>query len=150
MPGVGLRSTFIVGFPGETEDDFEELLEFVEETRFDHVSGFIYSPEDGTSAYDLDGTVDEEVKEVRYSRLTQLHERIATEINDALVGTRQVVLVDEGDEDGMYGRMQRDAPEIDGQVLIETGRVDVGRFVEVEITGADPYQLQAKVVGASF
>jgi len=150
MPGVGLRSTFIVGFPGETESDFEELLLFVEETRFDHVSGFIYSPEDGTSAYNLDETVDEEVKEHRYSRLTQLQERIATEINDALVGTRQVVLVDTEDEEGTYGRMQRDAPEIDGQVLIEAGRADIGRFVEVEITGADPYQLQARAVGEPF
>ena len=118
--------------------------------RFDHVSGFIYSPEDGTSAYDLDETVDEEVKEHRYGRLTQLQERIATEINDGLVGTRQVILVDEADEEGMYGRMQRDAPEIDGQVLIESGRADIGRFVEVEITGADPYQLQARAVGEPF
>ncbi len=150
MPGVGLRSTFIVGFPGETEEHFEELLEFVEETRFDHVSGFIYSPEDGTSAYGLDGEVDEEVKEYRYSRLTQLQERIATENNDALIGTRQVVLVDERDAEGAYGRMERDAPEIDGQVLIEAGRAEVGRFVEVDITGADPYQLQAQAVGEPF
>ncbi len=150
MPGVGLRSTFIVGFPGETDEDFEELLEFVEETRFDYVSGFIYSPEDGTSAYGLDGEIDEEVKEYRYSRLTQLQERIATEINDALVGTRQVVLVDERDDEGFYGRMQRDAPEIDGQVLIETGHAEIGRFIEVHITGADPYQLQAEAVGAPF
>ena len=150
MPGVGLRSTFIVGFPGETEEQFEELLEFVEDTRFDHVSGFIYSPEEGTSAFDLDGEVDEEVKEHRYSRLTQLQERIATGINDDLVGTQQVVLVDERDDEGYYGRMQRDAPEIDGQVLIEEGRAEVGRFVEVEITGADPYQLQAKAVGETF
>ena len=150
MPGVGLRSTFIVGFPGETEEHFEELLEFVEETRFDHVSGFIYSPEDGTSAYGLDGEVDEEVKEYRYSRLTQLQERIATENNDALIGTRQVVLVDERDAEGAYGRMERDAPEIDGQVLIEAGCAEVGRFVEVDITGADPYQLQAQAVGEPF
>lgn len=150
MPGVGLRSTFIVGFPGETEADFEELLEFVEETRFDHVSGFIYSPEDGTSAFELSDEVEEEVKEYRYSRLTQLQERIATEINDDLVGTRQIVLVDERDEEGFYGRMQRDAPEIDGQVLIESGRAQVGSFIEVEITGADPYQLQAQAVGEPF
>ena len=78
IPGVGLRSTFIVGFPGETDEDFEQLLEFVEETRFDHLSGFIYSPEEGTSAYGLEGEVTEEVKQYRYSRLTQLQERIAT------------------------------------------------------------------------
>jgi ribosomal protein S12 methylthiotransferase len=152
LPGVGLRSTFIVGFPGETEAQFEELLEFVEATRFDHVSGFIYSPEEGTSAYGLDGELPAEVKETRYSRLTQLQERIATEINDNLVGTRQIILVDEADpEQGTYyGRMERDAPEIDGQVIINTGRAQVGRFVEVEITGADPFQLEAKTVGDPF
>jgi ribosomal protein S12 methylthiotransferase len=152
LPGVGLRSTFIVGFPGETEAQFEELLEFVEETRFDHASGFIYSPEEGTSAYGLDGELPEEVKELRYSRLTQLQERIATEINDGLVGTRQVVLVDERDQEQeiYYGRMERDAPEIDGQVIIDEGRAEVGRFVEVEITGAAPFQLEAKTVGEPF
>ncbi len=147
IPGVGLRSTFIVGFPGETDEDFEQLLEFVEETRFDHLSGFIYSPEEGTSAYGLEGEVTEEVKQYRYSRLTQLQERIATEINDDLVGSRHIVLVDDRDEMGFYGRMQRDAPEIDGQVLIEKGKIRVGQFVEVEITGADPYQLHADIVG---
>lgn len=150
MPGVGLRSTFIVGFPGETEEQFEELLEFVEETRFDHVSGFIYSPEEGTSAFGLDGELDEDVKEYRYSRLTQLQERISTEINDRFIGTRQVVLIDERDDEGFYGRMQRDAPEIDGQVFVEGGDLQVGRFVEVEITDAAPYQLEAKAVGEPF
>ncbi len=153
LPGVGLRSTFIVGFPGETEAQFEELLEFIEETRFDHVSGFIYSPEEGTSAYGLDGELPAEVKETRYSRLTQLQERVATEINDGLVGTRQIVLIDERDLDlqsTYYGRMQRDAPEIDGRVIIDTGHAEVGHFVEVEITGADPFQLEAKTVGEPF
>jgi len=147
---VGLRSTFIVGFPGETDEDFEQLLEFVEETRFDHLSGFIYSPEEGTSAFRLDAEVAEEVKEYRYSRLTQLQERIATEINDDLVGSRHKVLVDDRDEMGFYGRMQRDAPEIDGQVLIEKGEIEIGQFVEVEIIGADPFQLHARVVGVPY
>ena len=150
IPDVGLRSTFIVGFPGETDEDFEQLLEFVEETRFDHLSGFIYSPEEGTSAFLLDAEVAEEVKEFRYSRLTQLQERIGTEINDDLVGSRHMVLVDDRDEMGFYGRMQRDAPEIDGQVLIEKGEIEIGQFVEVEIISADPFQLQARVVGVPY
>ncbi|MEE3233972.1 MAG: 30S ribosomal protein S12 methylthiotransferase RimO [Candidatus Latescibacterota bacterium] len=150
IPGVGLRSTFIVGFPGETDGDFEQLLEFVEETRFDHLSGFIYSPEEGTSAYGLDAEVAEEVKQYRYSRLTQLQERIATEINDDLVGSRHIVLVDDRDEMGFYGRMQRDAPEIDGQVFIEKCEIGIGQFVEVEITGADPFQLHAHAVGVPY
>ena len=150
IPGVGLRSTFIVGFPGETDEDFTELLQFVEDTRFDHLSGFIYSREEGTSAYDLGAEVAEEVKEYRYSCLTQLQERISTEINDDMVGSRHIVLVDDRDENGFYGRMRRDAPEIDGHVLIEKGGVTVGKFVEVEITGADPFQLQARAVGIPY
>ena len=147
LPGVGLRSTFILGFPGETDEDFDELLEFVAATRFDHVSGFLYSPEEGTSAFALGDDVEESVKELRYSRLTQLQERIATEINDALVGTRQEVLVDSWDGEVYYARMERDAPEIDGQVVIDDGAAEVGSFVEVEITDATPYDLNARVVG---
>ena len=147
LPGVGLRSTFILGFPGETEADFDQLLDFVEATRFDHVSGFLYSPEEGTSAYVLGDDVSTAMKELRYSRLTQLQERIATEINDALVGTRQEVLVDSWDGVVYCARMERDAPEIDGQVLIDEGAAEVGSFVEVEITDATPYDLNARVVG---
>lgn len=148
LPTAGLRSTFIVGFPGETEEEFEELLSFVEETRFDYVTGFIYSPEEGTPAARFDGQVDEAVKEERYSRLTQLQERISTEINEALVGTRQRVLVDAQDpETGVYwARLERDAPEIDGQVIIESGKAEVGRFAEVEITAGYAYEVIAKVV----
>ena len=149
LPDVGLRSTFILGFPGETEADFDQLLDFVEATRFDHVSGFLYSPEEGTSAYELSDDVPEAMKELRYSRLTQLQERIATEINDALVGTRQEVLVDSWDGDVYCARMERDAPEIDGQVLIDEGVADIGSFVEVEITDATPYDLNARVMGRS-
>ena len=82
--------------------------------------------------------------------MTQLQERISTEINDDMVGSRHIVLVDDRDENGFYGRMQRDAPEIDGHVLIEKGGVTIGKFVEVEITGADPFQLQARAVGIPY
>ena len=147
LPGAGLRSTFIVGFPGETEADFAALLEFVAETRFDYATGFLYSPEEGTTAHALGDPVAEEVKQERYSRLTQLQERVGTEKNDELVGTRQVVLVDAHEGVVCYGRMERDAPEIDGQVVIAEGTPPVGSFVEVEITAAAPYELSAKVVG---
>lgn len=149
IPSVGLRSSFIMGFPGETEAQFEELLEFVEATRFDYVTGFIYSPEEGTSASELDGEVPEEVKEERYRRLTQLHEEISAQINVELIGTRHVVLVDEKDEEEgiSYGRMERDAPEIDGQVVIADGKAEAGRFVEVEVTEAHPYEVSARAVG---
>ena len=147
IPGVGLRSSFIVGFPGETEADFEELLEFVEETRFDNATAFIYSDEEGTAAYGLEGKVPEEVKQERYARLSQLQERVSAEINDGLVGQRRTVLVDARAANGAVGRLERDAPEIDGQVLIEEGACDAGQFVEVEITGAYPYELTARTVG---
>lgn len=150
LPGVGLRSSFILGFPGETEDDFAELLDFVEETRFDHVTGFLYSPEEGTSAYGLDGELPEEIKEQRYSRLSQLQERVSAEINDDLVNTHQIVLIDDQDDEGAYlGRMERDAPEIDGQVLV-FGAAETGKFVEVEITDAYAYELHAQVVGTPY
>jgi ribosomal protein S12 methylthiotransferase len=150
LPGVGLRSSFILGFPGETEDDFAELLDFVEATRFDHVTGFLYSPEEGTSAYGLDGELPEEIKEQRYSRLSQLQERVSAEINDDLVNSRQIVLIDDQDDEGAYlGRMERDAPEIDGQVLV-FGAAEIGKFVEVEITDAYAYELHAQVVGTPY
>ena len=150
MPGVGLRSSFIVGFPGETEDQFAELLDFVEETRFDHVTAFVYSPEEGTSAHGLDGEIPDAIKEMRYSRLSQLQERISAEVNDALVGTRQIVLVDEQDTEGFHlARMERDAPEIDGQVLV-AGSAAAGKFIEVEITDAYAYELRARAVGTPY
>ena len=153
IPGVGMRSSFIVGFPGETEEQFEELLEFVEASRFDHLVCFMYSPEEGTVAYELDGEVPAAVKEERYGRLTELQDRICADINHGMVGSCQIVLIDGTNEDGeLFGRLERDAPEIDGQVVIQgTGpgvqEVEAGRFAEVEITGASPYELTARVVG---
>ena len=150
LPDAGLRSTFIVGFPGETEEQFEELLEFVEVTRFDHVSGFVYSPEEGTSAFDLDGEVPQEVAEERYSRFSRLQEMVSAQRNDEFIGTRHRVLVDEETADGWTGRTERDAPEIDGQVAIDEGAAAVGKFVEVEITGAYAYELSGKTVSGTW
>ena len=152
MPNVGLRSTFIVGFPGETEEEFEELLQFVEQTRFDHLSGFIFSREDGTTSSAMENQIAEAVKEERYSRLTELQEQISYEINSEYVGTRHPVLIDEydGDNNLYCGRLERDAPEIDGQVVVDAGAAEVGRFVEVEITGAHAFELEARAHGAAW
>lgn len=166
MPGVGLRSSFIVGFPGESEEDFDELLAFVEETRFDNATCFLYSDEEGTHAFELDGKLPEDVVRERYRRLTQLQERISGEINHALVGTQQAVLIDAADEqtNTLTGRLERDAPEIDCHVVIETEpeqgllQIDggagmaqpaglVGRFARVEVTGAYPYELTGRLTG---
>ncbi len=166
LPNVGLRSSFIVGFPGETEAQFAELLEFVEQTRFDNATCFIYSPEEGTEAHGLDGELPEDVKEERFRQLTELQDGISADINHGLVGTQQVVLVDGlvNDEagSGWSGRLQRDAPEIDGHVRIEACTdkpgvdrdpgVDplVGKFAQVEIIGAYPYELVARWTGNSW
>ncbi len=170
MPGVGFRSSFIVGFPGESDDDFEELLHFVEATRFDNATCFLYSDEEGTPAFELDGKLPADVVRERYRRLTELQERISGEINHAMVGTLQTVLVDAVDEttDALTARLERDAPEIDGHVVIETepeegllqigGAEDtgpgmaqpaglVGRFAQVDIIGAHPYELTARLTG---
>ncbi len=149
MPNVGLRSTFIVGFPGETDEEFDELLRFVEQTRFDHLSGFIFSREDGTTSSAMENQIEETVKEERYSRLTELQEQISYEINSEYIGTRHSVLIDEYDSDTnlFCGRLERDAPEIDGQVVIEAGAAEAGRFVEVEITGAHAFELEARAQG---
>ena len=151
IPRVGLRSSFIVGFPGATDAHFEELLEFLEVTRFDNATCFIYSHEEGTTAANLDKPVSEEIKEERYRRFTDLQDRISGEINLKFVRSRHTVLVDEHDKEEEYrGQMHRDAPEIDGSVVISAPvglGLKPGCFTEVEITGAYSYELTAKALG---
>ena len=166
LPGVGLRSSFIVGFPGETEVQFEELLAFIETTRFDNATCFLYSDEEGTAAFELDGKLPAHVAAERYRRLTQLQERISAAINHDMVGSRRTVLIDAVSEGRITGRLERDAPEIDGQVVLEappeSGLTHIegaapaearaadgwaGRFAEVEITGAHAYELEARLAG---
>ncbi len=145
MPDVALRTSFIVGYPGETEREFERLLNFVAETRFDRVGVFVYSPETGTPAASLPGPVPEEIKAERYDRLMALQQPISLEINQGQVGRILDVLV-EGQGDGLsIGRSYRDAPEIDGMVLIP-GDVPVGTMVQTRITGAMEYDLIGEVI----
>ncbi len=150
LPKAGFRSTFIVGFPGETEAQFEELLEFVAAARFDHVTGFTFSPEEGTLAARLDGQVPPEVAVERYARLTEVQERVSAEINADLVGSRRVVLIDDRDEAAAIalGRLERDAPEIDGQVMVTDTQAGPGQFVDVEITSGYAYEVTGRAVGA--
>ena len=144
MPDLALRTSFIVGYPGETEQEFETLLSFVEEARFDRVGVFVYSPEEGTPALDLPHPVPEEVKEERFDRLMALQQQISLEINQAQIGRVLDVLV-EGQGDGLgIGRSYRDAPEIDGMVLLPAD-VPVGEIVPVHITGAMEYDLVGEV-----
>jgi ribosomal protein S12 methylthiotransferase len=140
MPDLALRSTFIVGYPGETEAEFEALLDFVTEIRFDRVGVFTFSFERGTASEPLGDPIPTEVKEERRDRLMALQQGISLTKNEALIGRTFEVLI-EGLGDGIsIGRTYRDAPEIDGMVIVE-GEAPVGEMVSVRITGALPYDL---------
>jgi ribosomal protein S12 methylthiotransferase len=140
MPDLALRTTFIVGYPGETEAEFQTLLDFVEATRFDRVGAFKFSFESGTPSEVLGDPVPEEVKQERWERLMELQQPISLEKNQAFNGKRLDVLI-EGHGDGIsLGRSYRDAPEIDGLVIIE-GELPIGKLIPVTITGAMPYDL---------
>lgn len=141
-PELTIRSTFIVGFPGETEEEFEELLSFLEEAQLDRVGCFQYSPVDGAKANDLANPVPETVKEERYHRFMQTQARISTNKLQKKVGTNQQVLIDAITDEHVIGRSQADAPEIDGLVYIEPyAEAKVGSFTSVNIHHADAYDL---------
>ena len=147
---VFLRSTFIVGFPGETEDRFEDLLEFACQARFDHLGAFVYSPEEGTPAAALADSVPRAVARQRYERLLEMQRPIALASRQRLVGKRVEVLVEgvcEETEHLLQGRHQGMAPEIDGRVLINDGLAPAGELVEVEVTEAYPDDLVGRIVG---
>lgn len=144
-PEIAIRSTFIVGFPGETEVEFEELLGFLEEARLDRVGCFKYSPVEGAKANELADPVPEEVKDERLERFMTLQARISAEKQRAKIGSVQTVLIDEITEDGAIGRTKADAPEIDGLVHIATAGLRAGEFVSVRISDADEYDLWGEV-----
>ena len=143
-PDIAIRSTFIVGFPGETERDFELLLEWIEEARLDRVGCFKYSPVEGAKANDLPDPVPDEVKQERHDRFMEVAARISAEKLAEKVGRRMRVLVDAIEGDIAIARSQADAPEIDGVVRIEDGAgLKAGDWADVEVTGADDYDLEA-------
>lgn len=140
MPDLSLRSTFIVGYPGETENEFQTLLDFLEEIRFDHVGAFQFSFEPGTSSETLGDPIPPEVKEERWEQLMKLQQEISKVRNQDFVGSTMDVLI-EGQGDGLsIGRTYRDAPEIDGLVIVE-GDIQPGQMVPVRINGAMAYDL---------
>ena len=144
MPDLALRTTFIVGYPGETEEEFQVLLDFVREMRFDRVGVFKFSFEPGTTSEPLGDPIPAEVKEDRHDRLMRLQQPISLERNQSFVGRTLPVLI-EGHGDGIsLGRSYRDAPEIDGMVVVE-GEIPVGEMAPVRITGALPYDLSGQV-----
>ena len=145
-PDLTIRSTFIVGFPGETDEDFEILLDFLEQAQLDRVGCFTYSPVAGARANDLDGAVPDEVKEERWNRFMQTQAAISRARLRAKVGSLQEVLVDEIDPDGAVARSKADAPEIDGIVRVRDGQQLVpGSRVNVIVEDSDDYDLTARL-----
>ncbi len=145
-PDITLRSTFIVGFPGETEAEFEELLDFLREAQLDRVGAFMYSPVEGASANDLPNHLPPEVQQERLARLMQLQETISGVRLARKVGRTMEVLVDEVNDEGAIARSSADAPEIDGLVYIEDGQaLNMGDLVSVTVTDSDAHDLWAEI-----
>jgi ribosomal protein S12 methylthiotransferase len=142
IPNLVLRTTFIVGFPGETDEQFQELCDFVEETRFERMGVFTFSPEPGTPAMKLDGHLPDDVKNARREELMSLQQQIAFDFGDSLIGYELDCLVDEQVDDNTWaGRLYTDAPEIDSQIFLQGEGIAIGDMVPVEIVGRDEYDL---------
>ncbi|MBY8820950.1 30S ribosomal protein S12 methylthiotransferase RimO [Sphingomonas colocasiae] len=148
-PDIAVRSTFVVGFPGETEDDFRYLMDWLEEARLDRIGAFRFEPVEGAAANDLPDPVPEEVKEERYARLMELTARISAEKLEAKIGRTLDVIIDAADDEGgATGRSKADAPEIDGEVhLRDADGLKPGDIVAVEIEDADEHDLFGVPVG---
>ncbi|HMV53471.1 MAG TPA: 30S ribosomal protein S12 methylthiotransferase RimO [Rhodocyclaceae bacterium] len=146
-PDLTIRSTFIAGFPGETEQEFEELLQFLEEAQLDRVGCFAYSPVEGATANELPGALPEEVREERKARLMEVQEDISTQRLERKIGREITVLIDDIDEEGALARSEGDAPEIDGLVMIpEAEGLEIGGFYRVRVTDCDVHDLYAEVI----
>ena len=144
-PDLTLRSTFIVGFPGETESEFQYLLDWMSEAQLDRVGCFQYSPVEGAAANALEGAIPDEVKQERYDRFMAHQQLISTERLARKVGTELEVLIDEVDDEGAVGRSSADAPEIDGSVFVESSHpLKPGDMVRVRVTESDEYDLWAE------
>jgi ribosomal protein S12 methylthiotransferase len=148
VPGITIRTTLIVGYPGETEAEFQELLEWVKTQQFDRLGVFPYSHEENTSAYGLEDDVPAEEKQRRADAIMDAQMEISAELNQAKVGQTLRVLVDRLEGDHYIGRTEFDSPDVDNEVLIPTGEYSLtpGRFVTVKITDATEYDLQAELV----
>jgi ribosomal protein S12 methylthiotransferase len=149
VPGIHLRTTLMVGFPGETEQNFDELVEFVREARFDRMGAFAYSEEEGTyAARHYADDVPAEVKQSRLDRLMAVQEEIAAEVSAAKVGQRLRVIIDRREGDYYVARTEFDSPEVDPEVLIAAGDgpLETGTFHTVEVINADVFDLYARVI----
>jgi ribosomal protein S12 methylthiotransferase len=148
IPGITLRTTFIVGYPTETEKDFEELCNFVQETEFDRIGAFTYSIEENTHAYKLGDTLTHEEKEERLANLMEIQNGISFKKNKLLIGQELRVIIDRMEDGNYYARSEKDAPEVDGDIIIKHGRekLNIGRFYNVKITAGSDYDLSANII----
>ena len=148
VPGIAFRTTFIVGFPGETEEQFEELCDFIREMKFERAGVFAYSPEEGTPAYEMEDDVPEDVKQQRVDDIMAIQQNISLETNEKRVGTVEKVLIDRIEGDYYIGRTQYDSPEVDDEILISLDDADleIGTFVNAKIVKADYFDLYAEMV----
>lgn len=148
VPGLALRTTMLVGFPGETDKEFEELCQFVEEMRFNRLGVFEYSHEEGTSGADLPDDVAPALKEERAGTLMEIQRKISLQHNEALVGSTLKIMIDRKEGSNFFGRTEYDSPEVDNEVIIDAKEnfVRIGDFAEVEIIDATEYDLYAKVI----
>ena len=148
VPDIAFRSTFIVGFPGETEEQFNELLDFIKEMRFERAGVFAYSAEEGTPAFELDDDVPEEVKQARVSKFMDVQQDISLEINSKRLGRIEKVLIDRTEGGYYVGRTQYDSPEVDDEVLIsmKDNQLEIGTFVNVKIIQADYFDCYGEII----
>jgi len=148
VPGIAIRTTFLVGFPGETEEEFGDLCEFVEDMQFERVGVFKYSHEENTIAFDVADDVPAEIKQERANHLMEIQQQVALEKNETLVGKRFKVLFDRKEGEFFIGRTEFDSPEVDNEVLLNAKEnfVRLGDFAEVEIIEAADYDLYAKLI----
>lgn len=147
VPDIAFRSTFIVGFPGETEEQFNELIDFIKEMRFERAGVFAYSAEEGTPAYELEDDVPEEVKKARVDKFMDVQQDISLEINSKRLGRTEKVLIDRTEGGYYVGRTQYDSPEVDDEVLIsmKDNKLEIGAFVNVKITQADYFDCYGEI-----
>jgi ribosomal protein S12 methylthiotransferase len=148
VPGIAIRTTLISGYPGETEGDFQTMLNWVQEQQFERLGVFNYSHEEDTHAFNLEDDVPQEVKQERNDAIMEAQSSISLAKNQAMVGREFKVLIDRAEGDYFVGRTEYDSPEVDNEVLIPIGEdyLRVGDFAQVRITGADMYDLQAELI----
>jgi ribosomal protein S12 methylthiotransferase len=148
VPNIALRTTLITGYPGETGQDFEEMAEWVEQTRFDRLGCFTYSHEEKTHAYSLEDDVPEDIKQERADAIMEIQQGISYEKNQEKIGNTYKVLIDKKENGYFVGRTEFDSPEVDNEVLIDASRhyATIGSFVNVKIDSAEDFDLYGQIV----